>query len=98
MAQCEAQLDKLGLLAYSLPSPGEPPKYFELLKDLLRACPQESSTSCSRSYTPLEEWIIDFIAHSIEAKIPKMAVENNVYLAKLAEQAERYEGKIVTPL
>ena len=26
-----------------------------------------------------------------------MAVENNVYLAKLAEQAERYEGKITTP-
>ena len=26
-----------------------------------------------------------------------MAVENNVYLAKLAEQAERYEGKISTP-
>lgn len=24
-----------------------------------------------------------------------MAVENNVYLAKLAEQAERYEGKTV---
>ena len=23
-----------------------------------------------------------------------MAVENNVYLAKLAEQAERYEGQI----
>ena len=26
-----------------------------------------------------------------------MAVENNVYLAKLAEQAERYEGMITTP-
>lgn len=25
-----------------------------------------------------------------------MAVENNVYLAKLAEQAERYEGKLNT--
>ena len=23
----------------------------------------------------------------------KMAIENNVYLAKLAEQAERYEGR-----
>ena len=26
-----------------------------------------------------------------------MAVENNVYLAKLAEQAERYEGELTTP-
>lgn len=26
-----------------------------------------------------------------------MAVENNVYLAKLAEQAERYEGEITIP-
>ena len=24
----------------------------------------------------------------------KMAIENNVYLAKLAEQAERYEGRL----
>ena len=27
-----------------------------------------------------------------------MAVENNVYLAKLAEQAERYEGRLNSPL
>ena len=26
-----------------------------------------------------------------------MAVENNVYLAKLAEQAERYEGEVISP-
>ena len=26
--------------------------------------------------------------------VAKMAVENNVYLAKLAEQAERYEGRV----
>lgn len=27
-----------------------------------------------------------------------MGVENNVYLAKLAEQAERYEGKVTSLL
>ena len=36
--------------------------------------------------------------HHQEAHVVKMAVADNVYLAKLAEQAERYEGKIQYPL
>ena len=37
----------------------------------------------------------DTVVTSTEPRI-NMAVENNVYLAKLAEQAERYEGKFTT--
>lgn len=94
IAQSEAQLNQILPIAFCPPSPGEPQEDFEDFKDLLRACRQELSSSRNRSYTAREEQVINSVAHSIEKKLVKMAVENNVYLAKLAEQAERYEGKI----
>lgn len=94
IAQSEAQLNQILPIAFCPPSPGEPQEDFEDFKDLLRACRQELSSSRNRSYTAREEQVINSVAHSIEKKLVKMAVENNVYLAKLAEQAERYEEMV----
>ena len=93
IAYAEARLNEILPIAFSPPSPGEPPEDFDDFKDLLRACRQELSSSRNRSYTAWEEQVINSMAHSIVKKLSKMAVENNVYLAKLAEQAERYEGE-----
>lgn len=68
---------------------------FEYHVSLLRVLRQELTSSRNRFYTPGEEQVINSLVHCVE-KFVKMAVENNVYLAKLAEQAERYEGKIIT--
>ena len=54
-------------------------------------------SSRNRTHAVGKEQVINSLAHSIEEKLVEMAVENNVYLAKLAEQAERYEGKILHP-
>lgn len=64
---------------------------------LLRVLREELTSSRARYYSPFEEQVINFLADCTEEKFVKMAVENNVYLAKLAEQAERYEGEIITP-
>ena len=97
IARAKAQLSEILPIAFCPPSPGEPQEDFEDFTNLLRACHQELSSSRNRSYTAWEEQVINSIAHSIEKKLVNMAVENNVYLAKLAEQAERYEGKITAP-
>ena len=76
--------------------PQEAQEDLEDYRDLLRICRQELSSSRNRSYSALEEQIINCLVNVLE-KLVAMAVENNVYLAKLAEQAERYEGKIITP-
>ena len=96
VAFVEAERNKIVPIAFSPPSPGEPQEDIEDFKDLLRACRQELSSSRNRSYAAWEEHYINSLVHCIEKKLVKMAVENNVYLAKLAEQAERYEGKVIT--
>lgn len=96
IAWSDALLKEILPLASCSPSQGEPQEDFGNVKDLLHACRQELSSSRNRSYTAWEEQVINSVAHSIEEKLVKMAVENNVYLAKLAEQAERYEGKIIS--
>lgn len=96
IAQSEAQLSQILPIVLCPSSPGEPQEDFKDFKDLLRAGRQELSSCRNRSYTAWEEQVINSVPHSIEKKLVKMAVENNVYLAKLAEQAERYEGKITT--
>ena len=85
----------LAIWSYSH-DPQEAQEDLEDFKNLLRICRQELSSSRKRSYSALEEQIINCLVDSLETLVT-MAVENNVYLAKLAEQAERYEGKIITP-
>ncbi|CAD6571528.1 MAG: 14-3-3 protein [Alectoria sarmentosa] len=94
VAFVEAERNKIVPIAFSPPSPGEPQEDIEDFKDLLRACRQELSSSRNRSYAAWEEHYINSLVHCIEKKLVKMAVENNVYLAKLAEQAERYEEMV----
>lgn len=96
LAWAEAYHKEILPIAFCPPSPGEPQEDSEGFKDLLRACRQELSSSRNRVYDPSEQQFINSVIHCIEKKLVKMAVENNVYLAKLAEQAERYEGMIVT--
>ena len=90
IAQSEAQLNEILPVLFCPPSLGELQEDFE---DLLRTCRRELSSSSNHSYTVWEDQLINSVAHSIGKKLVTMAVENNVYLAKLAEQAERYEGK-----
>ena len=97
LAWADAHYDEILPIGFLPPSPGEAQEDFDDFKNLLRACRQELPPSRNRVYDAIEEQIINSIADSIEKKLVKMAVENNVYLAKLAEQAERYEGKITTP-
>ena len=93
-AQAE-EMVPLAIWSYSH-DPQEAQEDLEDYKNLLRYCRQELSSSRKRSYSVLEEQIINCLVDSFETLVT-MAVENNVYLAKLAEQAERYEGKIITP-
>ena len=45
----------------------------------------------------MDRLVVEFDANiCVAIQIKKMTVENNVYLAKLAEQAERYEGVFVS--
>lgn len=96
LAWADAHYDEILPIGFLPPSPGEPWDDFNQLKDLLRAYCQDPSPFRNPVYDAIEEQIINSTADSIEKKLVEMAVENNVYLAKLAEQAERYEGKIAT--
>ena len=82
---------------FCTPSLGATQEDFETLKYLLRACLQELSSFQNYYHGVHEEYVVNSGAISTEKNNSKMAVENNVYLAKLAEQAERYEGEVISP-
>ena len=94
IAQTQETVD-LGIWSLS-DDPQEAQEDLEDYRDLLRICRRALSSSRIRSYTVLEERVINCLVGTLEFLVT-MAVENNVYLAKLAEQAERYEGKTITP-